>query len=121
MDTLVEASIISAHSPFLDLLFYKNRIGELVGVEYLSDESSYQEFGDLFAYGPVPLIVEVAQALLGGLRAWDEAQCMLSDPPWYARHVRRLPCKDIAVVVQEVDELVFLFGQELGPDPHCLG
>jgi len=23
--------------------------------------------------------------------------------------------------VQEIDELAFLFGRELGPDPHCFG
>ena len=63
----VEASIINAHSPFPGLLFNKNRIGKPIGVEYLSDESGYQEFGDLFAYGPAPLVVEATQALLGGL------------------------------------------------------
>ena len=63
----VEASVINTHSPFLNLLFDKNRIGKLVGVEYLSDESSCQEFGDLFAYRPASLIVEATQALLGGL------------------------------------------------------
>ena len=70
---LVEASIINANSPFSDLLFDKNRIGELVRVVYLLDESSCQEFGDLLAYGPGPLIVKAMQALLGGLRSWDEA------------------------------------------------
>ena len=63
----VEASIINAHSLFLGLLFNKNGIGKPVGVEYLSDESGCQEFGDLFAYGPTPLVVEAMQALLGGL------------------------------------------------------
>ena len=68
----VEASIINAHSPFPGLLFDKNGIGKPVRVEYLSDKSGYQEFGDLFAYGPMPFIVEMAQALLGRLRARDE-------------------------------------------------
>ena len=63
----VEAGIINAHSPLPSLLFNKNRIGKPVRVEYLSDESGYQEFGDLFAYGPAPLIVEATQALHGGL------------------------------------------------------
>ena len=36
---LVEASIINTHSPFPSLLFNKNRIGKLVGVVYLFDES----------------------------------------------------------------------------------
>ena len=65
----VEASIINAHSPLLGLLFNKNGIGKTVGVKYLSDESGCQEFGDLFAYGPVALVVEATQALLGRLRA----------------------------------------------------
>ena len=106
----VEASIINAHSPLPGLLFNKNRIGQLVGVENLSDESGYQKFGDLFAYGPTPLIIEATQVLLGGPRVRDEAQCVLGDLPWYARHVRRLPCEDIVIVAQEVDELAFLFG-----------
>ena len=46
---------------------------------------------------------------------------MLGDLPWYPRHVRRLPCEDIAIVAQEVDELAFLFGRELGPDSHRFG
>ena len=65
----VEASIINAHSPFPGLLFNKNRIGKLVRVEYLSDESGCQEFGDLFAYGPTSLVIKATQALLGGFRA----------------------------------------------------
>ena len=46
---------------------------------------------------------------------------MLNDLPWYAQHVRRLPCEDIAIGAQEVDKLAFLFGRELGPDLHHLG
>ena len=46
---------------------------------------------------------------------------MLGDLLWYAQHVKRLPCEDIAVVMQEVNELAFLFGRELGPDPQRFG
>ena len=46
---------------------------------------------------------------------------MLSDVPWYAQHVRWLPREDIAIGAQEVDELAFLFGRELGPNPHHFG
>ena len=117
----VEASVINAHSPLPGLLFNKNRIGKPVGVEYLSDESSYQELGGLFAYGPTPLVVEAAQALLSELQARDEAQCVLDDLLRCAWHVRGLPCEDIMIGTQEVNELAFLFGQELGPDPNRLG
>ena len=46
---------------------------------------------------------------------------MLGDLSWYVWHVRRFPCEDIMVGALKVDELAFLFGQELGPDPHRLG
>ena len=46
---------------------------------------------------------------------------MLGNLLRYARSVRRLPCEDIMIGAQEVDELAFLFGQELGSDPHRLG
>ena len=64
---LVEASIINAHSSFPGLLFKKNRTSKPVGVVYLLDEPSYQEFGDLLTYGPTPLVVKATQSLLGGL------------------------------------------------------
>ena len=46
---------------------------------------------------------------------------MLGDVPWYAWHIIRFPCEDIAIGAQEVDELAFLFGRELGPNLHHLG
>ena len=55
---LVEASIINTHSPFPDLLFNKDSIDKPIGVVYLLDESGCQEFGDLFTYGLVPLIIK---------------------------------------------------------------
>jgi len=70
---LVETSIINTHSLFPGLLFNKNGIGEPVGVVHLSDESGCPKFDDLLTYGPAPLVVKVMQALLGGLRARDEA------------------------------------------------
>ena len=64
---LVEARIINAHSPFPGLFPDKDGIGEPIGVKNLPDESVCQDFDDLFAYGPAPLIIETMQALLGGL------------------------------------------------------
>ena len=54
----IKSSVIDAHSPLPGLLFDKDGIGELVGVENLPNESGCQELGDLFAYGPASLIVE---------------------------------------------------------------
>jgi len=46
---------------------------------------------------------------------------VLGNLPWYAWYVKRLLCEDIMIGAQEVDELAFLFDQELGPNPHHLG
>ena len=69
----------------------------------------------------MPLIVEVAQALLDGLGSWQNAELVLGDLPWDARHVGRLPGKSVLVGTEEVDERVFLFGRELGADLHRFG
>jgi hypothetical protein len=45
---------------------------------------------------------------------------MLGDFPWNARHVRRLPHKDVFVGTEEVDKRAFLFGGERGADAHLL-
>jgi len=62
----IKSGVIDAHSSLLGLLFDKDGIGEPVGVKNLPDESGHQELGDLFTYGPAPLVVEMTQALLGG-------------------------------------------------------
>ena len=46
---------------------------------------------------------------------------MLGDLLWYAWHVKRFPYEDIVIGSKKVSELAFLFGRELGPNPHCLG
>ena len=46
---------------------------------------------------------------------------MLGDLPWDAQHVGRLPDKSVLVGAEEVDEREFLFGRQLGADPHRLG
>jgi hypothetical protein len=35
---------------------------------------------------------------------------VLSEFPRHSRHVRRLPCKDVPILMEELDELAFLFG-----------
>ena len=64
---LLFTPLLDLDAPLPGLLFHKDGIGEPVGVENLPDESCCQELGDLFAYGPTPLVVETTQALLGGL------------------------------------------------------
>jgi hypothetical protein len=90
-------------------------------VIHFLDETSCQELGDLLAYGPAPLIIQTAQALVHGLGTRPDAELVLDDFPRDARHVRGLPSEGIMISAQEVNERTFLFGQELGPNPHGLG
>ena len=54
------------------------------------------------------------------LGSWQNAELVLGDLPWYARHVRRLPGKSIFIGTEEVDECSFLFGIQLRADLHLL-
>ena len=69
----------------------------------------------------MPLVVKAAQSLLDGLGSRQNTELVLGDLPWDARHIRRLPGKSVLVGAEEVDEGVFLFGRQLGADPHSLG
>jgi hypothetical protein len=53
-------------------------------------------------------------SLGGGLRI--DVEAMLNQLPGHSWHVRWLPREDVAVSPEEVDERVFLFGVEAGPD-----
>jgi hypothetical protein len=81
---LVKASIVNTHSPFPILLLYKDGIGKPVRVIHFLDETSCQELGDLLIYGPTPLIIETAQALVHGLGTRPDAELVLGNLPRYA-------------------------------------
>ena len=61
------------------------------------------------------------QSLLDGLRSRQNTELVLGNLPRDARHVGRLPGKSVLVGAEEVDERMFLFGRQLGADPHRLG
>ena len=43
---------------------------------------------------------------------WVDSQMMLSQFPGNTRHVRKLPCKDVPVLTEELNERFFLFRVE---------
>ena len=45
---------------------------------------------------------------------------MSSQSLGYTRHVRRLPCKDVPVLTDELDERAFLFGIQVSTDADRL-
>ena len=52
-----------------------------------------------------------------------DSQTMLSQSPGNTWHVRRLPCEDVPVLTEELDERFFLFGVECGRNVgrSCIG
>jgi hypothetical protein len=55
------------------------------------------------------------------LGARDYLQGMLGKFPRYTCHVRWLPCKDIPILTEELDERAFLFGGQICPNGGGLG
>ena len=46
---------------------------------------------------------------------------VLSELPRYTWHVRGLPCKNVPILTDELDERAFLFGIQVGTDSELLG
>ena len=59
--------------------------------------------------------------MLDRLGSRKNAELVLGDLSWDARHIGRLPGKRVLVGAEEVDEHEFLFGRQLGADSHHLG
>jgi hypothetical protein len=58
----------------------------------------------------VLFISEASHSLSYWLGARNYLQSVLSEFPRYTYHVRWLPCKDVPVLTEELDERDFLFG-----------
>jgi hypothetical protein len=50
------------------------------------------------------------------LHFWVDTKSMLGQSPGNTRHVKRLPCEDVPVLTEELDELAFLFAIKGGGD-----
>ena len=80
-------------------------------MEYLLDEPGRQQLVDLLPDGLVLLLIELAQALLHGLRAGSDVQGVLGDLPRYAWHVQRTPRNHVGVCAEKVDEHLPIWGR----------
>jgi hypothetical protein len=89
-------------------------------MEDLFDEPYSHQLVDLLAYGPALLFIKAAQVLLHVSGTGSDIQRVLGDIPRYAWHVRETPLKKFGICADKVDEHCFLFGVELGANPHLL-
>ena len=69
----------------------------------------------------MPFLVEPPKKLSDRLKLGVNIESVLSEFSRYTRHVRRLPCKDVPVLTDELDERAFLFGIQVSTDNELFG
>ena len=86
-----------------------------------NDKPCCQEPGYFLTNGLTPLLIESPKKLLDRLKLWISIKSVLSEFPRYTWHVKRLPCKNVPILTDELDERAFLFGIQVGTDSELLG
>ena len=89
-------------------------------MKHFNDKPSSQQPGYLFTNSLMSFLVEAAKKLLDRFKLGINIESVLSEFPWYTRHVRRFPCKDVPVLMDELDERAFLFWIQIGTDAKLL-
>ena len=78
-------------------------------MEYFDDEPGSQEPGYFFCHSFPPFIIKTSEELFDRLRLGVSVEMVLSEFSRDARHVRRFPCEDVPILMDELDERAFLF------------
>ena len=86
-----------------------------------NNEPSRQEPGHYFTDGLAPPFIKTMKKLLHRFILWINIESVLSEFSRDTRHVRRLPCKDVSVLTDELDERAFLFWIQVSTDTELLG
>ena len=86
-----------------------------------NNESGRQDLGHLFTNGLAPFFIEAAEKLLDRFKLGINIKSVLSEFSRYTWHVRRLPCKDVPVLTDELDERALLFRIQISTDAELLG
>ena len=86
-----------------------------------NDKPSRQEPGYFLTNSLTPFFVEAAKKLLDWFKLRIYIKSVINEFPWYTWHVRRLPCKDVPILTDELDERAFLFRIQVSADAKLLG
>ena len=86
-----------------------------------NNEPGRQESGYFLTNGLMPLLTESPKKLLDRLKFGIHIKSVPSEFLRYTWHVRRLPCKDVPVLMDELDERTFLFRIQVDADAELLG
>jgi hypothetical protein len=108
----VDVLEIDAHPERLIFLRNHDDVGEPLGVVHLTDELGCQEPSNFFTNGFPFLCSRTMKMFLHRFCFRIDSQAVLSQLPRYTRHVEWLPCEDVPVLTEELDERFFLFAVE---------
>lgn len=104
----------------LVLLHHQDWVCQPIGAEYLHDETSYEQLGDLGADCSSFVFGKGSKWLLDRLGAWPNVKLVLGEFPRHSRHVLWRPGKDVPVLMEELNKLAFLSAAQFGSDDHEL-
>ena len=90
-------------------------------MENFDDKPNCQEPGYFFFDGLSSLLIKMAKKLFDLLKLWINIKSVLSEFPRYTWHVRRFPCKDVPIVMDELNERAVLFGIQVRADAELFG
>ena len=119
--SLIKIRVIHTHTPSAVFLKNQHWISQPLRVKDLHNKPCCQEPGYLLTDGLASLFIEAAEKLLDWLKLGIDIESVLSEFPRYTWHVRRLPCKNVPILTDELDERAFLFGIQVGTDSELLG
>ena len=85
------------------------------------NKPGHQEPGHLFTNGFPPLFIKPSKELPDRLKSRINIESVLSEFSRYTWHVRGLPCENVLILTDELDERTFLFRIQVGTDAELLG
>ena len=106
----VDMPKINTSPPRLVLLRNHDRVSQPLGMEDFPDESGCKQSGHFLSDSFSFFRRKSSQGFLNRSCSRIYIQFVLSQLSWNSWHVRGLPCEDIPILTEKVDELEFLFG-----------
>ena len=90
-------------------------------MKHFDDKPSRQQPRYLFTNCLASFLVKATKKLLDQFKLGINIETVLSEFPRYTWHVRRLPCKNVPVLTDELDERTFLFRIQICADAKLFG
>ena len=119
--SFAQICVIHTHVPGAILFKHKHRVSQPLWVKNFNNEPGRQVPGHLLSDSLAPFLVKPPKKLPDQLKLWINIESVLSKFSRYTRHVRRLPCKDVPVLMDELDERAFLFWIQVSTDNELFG